>query len=41
MIVVADPRNKREIYHDHGNGPMPQDQIDVLIFCEPLLLAPE
>jgi hypothetical protein len=21
MIVVADPRYKREIYHDHVNGP--------------------
>jgi hypothetical protein len=21
MIVVADPRYKREIYHDHGNLP--------------------
>jgi hypothetical protein len=38
-IVVAGPRYKREIYHDHGNGLMRQDQTYVLIICEPLLLA--
>jgi hypothetical protein len=37
MIVVADPRDKREIYHDHGNGPHTQDQTNVLIICGPYL----
>jgi len=31
MIVVADPRYEREIYHDHENGLTGQDQTDVLI----------
>jgi len=35
MIVVADPRYEREIYHDHGNGLIGQDQTDLLIICRP------
>jgi hypothetical protein len=41
MILVADPRYEREIYHDHGNRPIGQDQTDVLIFCEPLHSLPD
>jgi hypothetical protein len=41
--VVADPRYKREIYRDHGNGLIGEDQTDVLIIGKPyfVLMHPD
>jgi hypothetical protein len=41
MIVAADPRYEREIYHDHGNpAPVADEAVVLAPVVEAVVLAP-